>query len=65
MKDKETAVEWFAIALYEKGFLTGNGDEIQGLLEQAKEMEKEQMEEAFENGVNDEYEWHINNKKRN
>jgi len=38
---KQTAVEWFAIALYEKGFLTGNGDEIQELLEQAKEMEKE------------------------
>jgi len=38
---KKTAVELFAIALYEKGFLTGNGDEIQELLEQFKKMEKE------------------------
>jgi len=43
---KQTAVELFAIALYEKGFLTGNGDEIQELLEQAKEMEKKQIEET-------------------
>jgi predicted esterase YcpF (UPF0227 family) len=39
---QQTAVEQFAIALYENGFLTGNGDEIQELLEKAKEMEKEQ-----------------------
>jgi hypothetical protein len=26
---KHTALEEFAIALYEKGLLTGNGDEIQ------------------------------------
>jgi hypothetical protein len=44
---KQTAVEWFAIALYENGFLQGNGDEIQELLEQAKEMEKEQIENAY------------------
>ena len=40
---QQTAVEQFAIALYENGFLTGNGDEIQELLEKAKEMEKERM----------------------
>jgi hypothetical protein len=40
---KQTAVEQFAIALYEGGYLQGNGDEIQKLLEQAKEMEKEQI----------------------
>jgi hypothetical protein len=40
---KQTAIELFAISLYEKGFLTGNGDEIQELLEQFKQMEKEQM----------------------
>ena len=39
---KQTAVEQFAIALYENGFLTGNGDEIQELLEQAKEMHRQQ-----------------------
>jgi predicted transcriptional regulator len=43
---KQTAVEQFAIALYEGGFLQGNGDEINDLLEKAKEMEKEQIEDA-------------------
>ena len=44
---KQTAVELFALDLYEKGLLKGNGDEIQELLEQAKQMEKEQIEIAF------------------
>jgi hypothetical protein len=48
---KQTAVEWFAIALYENGFLTGNGDEIQELLEQAKEMEKQQRMSDFTMGI--------------
>jgi hypothetical protein len=39
----KTAVELFAIALYEAGHLQGNGDEIQKLLEKHLEMEKEQM----------------------
>ena len=47
---KQTAVEQFAIALYEQGFLTGNGDEIQELLQQAKEMEKEQKRKDFTDG---------------
>jgi vacuolar-type H+-ATPase subunit H len=33
-------------------------------IREAKEMEKEQIEEAFANGVDDEYEWHINNVPR-
>jgi hypothetical protein len=33
-------------------------------ISEAKEMEKEQIEEAFVNGVDDEYEWHINNVPR-
>jgi hypothetical protein len=49
----KTAVEQFTIALYEKGLLTGNGDEIQKLLEQAKEMEKEKHEK-FNKFLNDE-----------
>jgi hypothetical protein len=39
----KTSVEQFAIALYEGGYLQGNGDEIQKLLEQHLEMEKERM----------------------
>ena len=46
----KTAVELFAIALYEGGYLQGNGDEIQELLEQHLEMEKEQIIEAFKHG---------------
>jgi hypothetical protein len=34
--NKQSSVELFAIALYEKGFLQGNGDEINDLLEQHK-----------------------------
>jgi hypothetical protein len=43
----KTSVELFAIALYEGGYLQGDGDEIQKLLEQYLEMEKEQIEEAY------------------
>jgi hypothetical protein len=43
----KTPVEQFAIALYESGYLQGNGDKIQNLLEQHLEMEKEQIEEAY------------------
>jgi hypothetical protein len=39
----KSAVEQFAIALYEGGYLQGNGDEIQNLLEQHLETEKERM----------------------
>jgi hypothetical protein len=31
---------------------------------EAKEMEKEHIEEAFANGVDDEYEYHVNNQPR-
>jgi hypothetical protein len=47
---QQTAVDQFAIALYENGFLTGNGDEIQELLEQAKEMERQQIKSAYFQG---------------
>jgi len=45
---QQTAVEQFAIALYENGFLTGNGDEIQELLEKAKAIDKGQRQHTFE-----------------
>jgi hypothetical protein len=53
----KTAVEQFAIALYEKGFLQGNGDEIEKLLNTFQEMEREQIKDAYNyghtDGVND------------
>jgi NADH:ubiquinone oxidoreductase subunit 3 (subunit A) len=58
MKNK-TAVEEFAIALYEGGYLQGNGDEIQKLLEQHLEMEKEQIIDAYECGFESEHDARI------
>jgi hypothetical protein len=40
---QQTAVELFAIALYQKFKLEGNGKELNDLVEQAKETEKNQM----------------------
>jgi predicted nucleotidyltransferase len=69
---QQTAVEWQFEQLFNSFEKFNNGEytfdeylksnlEIR---EQAKEMEKEQIEEAFANGVDDEYEWHINNVPR-
>jgi hypothetical protein len=44
---QQTAVEQLAIALYEGGFLQGDGDKIQDLVDKAKEMEKEQIKKAW------------------
>ena len=53
-KDKQqTAVEQFAIALYQKGLLIGNGDWMQDILDEFKEMEKEKHEK-FNKFLNDE-----------
>ena len=56
MSKQQTAVEQFAITLYENGFLVGKGDDIQELLNKAKEIEKEQMtefaQEVFRNRYN-------------
>ena len=51
--NKKTALELFAIALYEKGLLIGNGDWMQNVLEEFKEIEKEQTI----NFIND---WYFN-----
>ena len=57
--EKQTAVEWLEEQCPRiKTFVAYS------ILEQAKEMEKEQIEEAFANGVDDEYEYHINNLPR-
>lgn len=44
--NKQSSVELLAIALYEKGFLQGNGDEINDLLEHHKAMHKEEIVKA-------------------
>ena len=47
---KQTAVEQFAIALYEGGYLQGNGDEIEKLLNIFQAMEKERIIKACDAG---------------
>jgi len=58
---KVTAVNWLFKKLFDepKDKLTWYA-----ILEQAKEMEEQQIEDAFANGVDDEYEYHINNEPR-
>jgi hypothetical protein len=51
MEKKQTAVELFALDLYEKGLLKGNGDEIQESLERHKKIEKEQKKEIYVKGI--------------
>ncbi len=46
----KTAVEWFAKELYEKFEMKGDGKVFDELLEQAKEMEKEQIEKSHIDG---------------
>ena len=50
---KKSSIDLFAIALYEKGFLKGNGDEINDLLEEHKAMQKEEIVESYREGRTD------------
>jgi hypothetical protein len=49
---QKTSVEQFAIALYEGGYLQGNGDEIQKLLEKYKSIENSIFFYWFHKGKN-------------
>jgi hypothetical protein len=46
----KSAVEQLAIALYENGFLQGDGDGIQEIVEIFKEMEKEKLKDSWVEG---------------
>ena len=69
---QQTAVQWFSVRrdVLEIEVRLGKlspieyTEELTKAEQQAMEMEKEQIEEAFANGVDDEYEWHINNVPR-
>jgi hypothetical protein len=50
---QQTAVEWFASQLYEQ--MKGNDELFTNSLIQAKEMEKEQIIDAYKFGIQDEY----------
>jgi len=49
-----TAIEWLFIQLYEQFEMKGDGKEMNDILERAKEIEKEQIIDAFDTGTNDE-----------
>ena len=51
---KQSSVQLFAIALYEKGFLKGNGNDINDLLEEHKAMHKEEVQDAYRISPNNE-----------
>ena len=51
--NKKSSVELFAIALYERGYLQGNGDEINDLLEHHKALHKKEIKDAFNQGYRD------------
>jgi hypothetical protein len=56
-KTKQTAVKWLVKHLCERGYIHAPSfghSIIDKAIEQAKEMEKEQIEHAFNDGVNDE-----------
>lgn len=47
---KQSSIELFAIALYEKGFLKGNGDDINDLLEEHKAIHKSEIVKSSAQG---------------
>ena len=54
--NKQSSVEWFAQKLYETMEMKGDGYVIDSLLDLAKAMYKEEIEDAYENGVSAENE---------
>ena len=66
--NKQSSVEWllYEIALRLEGCENSSIPhyKLMELGKQAKAMHKEEVEEAFANGVDDEYEYHINNEPR-
>lgn len=49
----KTAVEWLAIQLYEKMNMSGDGQVFDKLLEQAKQMEREQTSKAMHHALDE------------
>jgi hypothetical protein len=58
-----TAVQWLIHQLITENEVSLKGENYK-LFELAKEMEKQQIEDAFCDGVDDEYEHHISNTLR-
>jgi len=56
MSKKQTAVDWLVEQFNLHAYIPH--------IEQAKEMEKNQIKESFDEGKDSEYEYHINNEPR-
>jgi hypothetical protein len=50
METKQTAVEWLRLKIKNKFEVYGDKDEFKEMFEQAKQIEKEQIMDAFVNG---------------
>jgi len=61
---KQTAIDWLVEQMFKQGYFDGNKPltftDLDHLQHQAKEMEKEQIIEAFDEGQEYEYQYHIN-----
>ena len=53
MENKQTAVEWLAIQLYEKMNMSGSGKVFDEILEQAEQIQKEQRITDYHAGYSD------------
>ncbi len=54
MNKPQTAVEWLAIQLYEQMNMSGDGEVYDQILEQAKQMEKQQIIKSWVDGKENE-----------
>jgi hypothetical protein len=50
MKNKQTAVEWLELRLKKKFDIYGDKDDFKEMFQQAKQMEKEQIRDAWTDG---------------
>lgn len=54
---KQSSIEWLIEQIYnnEKLFMSGNGNVLDEILEQAKQMHQEEIEDAYGHGQNNGY----------
>jgi adenine deaminase len=56
-----TSIEWLIKELYTEMNMSGDGRVLDEILEEAKEMHKQEIIKAFDEGQEYEYQYHINN----
>ena len=53
--EKQTAVEWLMVKIHTTDWVNNTREEKLEIFEQAKEMEKQQIIDAYKFGISDEY----------